>query len=63
MQPHQQRVIDEKTELDGRLKKLNAFIDGEIFKGLPEDERTRLRKQVGYMKCYSYVLEERIAAF
>ena len=64
MQPHQQRVVDEKTELDGKLEKLNAFIDGsDIFAGLPEDERTRLRKQAGFMKGYSDILGERIAAF
>lgn len=26
LEPHQQRVIDEKAELDTRLAKLNAFI-------------------------------------
>jgi hypothetical protein len=64
MQPHQQRVVDEKTELDDKLVKLDAFIVGsEIFKDLPEDERTRLRKQAGFMKGYSDVLGDRIAAF
>ena len=27
IQPHQQRVIDEKAELDGRIAKLAAFVE------------------------------------
>lgn len=63
MQPHQQRVIDEKTELDERLSKLSAFLEGAIFSGLSIDEQTRLRRQADYMTQYSQVLAERIAAF
>lgn len=31
--PHQQRVVDEKAELDDRAGKLNVFIGTEVFKG------------------------------
>ena len=39
MQPHEQRVVDEKTELDDKLAKLNAFIgQSPIFQGLPTEK-------------------------
>ncbi len=64
MAPHQQRVVDEKTELDDKREKLRAFIDGNaIFASLPTDEQHRLQCQDGYMEAYSEVLGERIAAF
>lgn len=63
MQPHQERVVTEKTELDDKLTKLNAFIAGKTYNGLPEDERTRLARQAEIMKDYSDVLSDRIAAF
>ena len=62
--PHQQRVVDEKTELDEKLKKLTAFIDtNTVFENLPEDEKTRLVRQESCMSEYSKILGERIAAF
>ncbi len=63
MQPHQQRVIDEKTELDAKLKKLTAFTFTDTFEALPSDERGRLNRQHGIMGQYSDILGERIAAF
>jgi hypothetical protein len=61
--PHQQRVLDEKTELDDRSTKLQAFFSNPIFVGLPADEQDRLQKQAIAMQAYSQVLGERIAAF
>jgi hypothetical protein len=64
MQPHQQRVVDEKKELDEKLDKLKAFIEvNPIFKKLPEDERRRLNRQFDVMAEYSGILSQRIAAF
>ena len=63
LQPHQQRVVDEKTELSERLSKLQAFFLGPIFPTLSEAERSRLRNQARFMDGYAAVLEERIAAF
>ena len=63
LQPHQQRVVDEKTELSERLGKLLAFFQGPIFPTLSEAERSRLRNQARFMDGYAAVLEERIAAF
>lgn len=61
--PHQQRVIDEKMQLDERLAKLDAFRTTPIFAGLDQDERHRMVVQAEAMQVYSDVLGERIAAF
>jgi hypothetical protein len=64
MQAHEQRVVDEKQELDNRLEKLLSFIDagkGKIFSGLVDEERQRLTTQARIMKEYSDVLTDRIA--
>ncbi len=63
LQPHEQRVVDEKAQLDERLGKLFAFFQTEKFTGLSEAERSRLRNQARFMDGYAAVLEERIAAF
>lgn len=60
--PHQQRVVDEKTELDAKLNKLDAFFENPISR-LDVSERKRLQLQASFMRAYSDVLGERIAAF
>lgn len=64
MQPHQQRVIDEKTELDKKAVALSNFIGlSPLFGGLDEAEQERLKVQNDIMWQYSEVLGARIAAF
>ena len=64
MQPHQQRVVDEKKDLDEKLDRLKAFLEtSPIFNGLPADERERLGRQFDVMAEYSSILSQRIAAF
>jgi hypothetical protein len=63
MQPHQQRVVDEKAELSDKLDKLEAFEGGAVFSSLPTAEQTRLTRQLFIMKLYEQVLGERICAF
>jgi hypothetical protein len=63
MQPHQQRVVDEKAELDERLAKLVDFTRTSIFAGLDAEERNRLDQQAATMAMYSDILGDRIAAF
>lgn len=64
LQPHQQRVVDEKAELNEKLNKLTSFVlDSPIFKDLPQAERGRLLRQMVLMQLYSEVLADRIAAF
>lgn len=63
--PHQQRVLDEKAELDSKLEKLSAFISSDKFTSIVSDaaERERLVCQEETMRDYSGILGERIAAF
>lgn len=62
--PHQQRVIAEKVELDGKLDKLIRFIIAhDVFKTLDIKEQARLLRQARNMEGYSCVLGERIEAF
>ena len=63
MQPFQQRVVDEKTELDSLIQKLSSFVTSELFTGIDGAEQFRLNLQLSYMKLYSDVLGERIANF
>jgi septal ring factor EnvC (AmiA/AmiB activator) len=64
LQPHQQRVIEERSDLAQSLERLRAFIRSEACAQLvAEDERGRLVRQAVYMGCYLQVLDERIAAF
>lgn len=63
-QPFQQRVIDEKTELDKRATALSDFIGlNELFLELDSAEQERLRVQNDLMWQYSEILGARIAAF
>lgn len=63
MQPHQERVVTEKKELDEKIKKLAEFRLSPTCRQLPEDEQDRLYAQYTHMNNYSLVLGERIAAF
>ncbi len=63
MQPHQQRVLDEKRELDEKISKLIQFFPAGTFLVLPRAEQERLRRQETVMLAYSDILGERIAAF
>lgn len=64
MQEYQQRVVDEKRELDEKLSKLFSFMQtNPAFHGLPNAEQERLTRQSSLMAQYSMVLGERIAAF
>lgn len=61
--PHQQRVIAESAELSGRLGKLLAFFETDMYKSIDFDEQDRLSHQGVAMQEYSNLLKERIAAF
>jgi hypothetical protein len=63
MKPYQQRVIDEKNELDDKLNKLINFFSNPIFESLKNEEKSRLRKQAGIMTDYFDILNERISSF
>ncbi len=64
LEPHQERVVDEKDELDDRLRKLKAFIDtNPQFNDLPEIDKELMRAQLLNMGAYASVLEQRIQIF
>jgi hypothetical protein len=63
MQAHQQRVVDEKADLDEKVGKLEIFLEGDFFKTLDYGERMRLGLQLNYMRGYSHVLGWRIREF
>ena len=64
MLPRQQRVVDEKAELDTKATALSQFISlNPIFTSLDPAEQERLKLQNDIMWQYSKVLGERIAAF
>lgn len=62
--PHQQRVVDEKIELDKKRALLDNFIgNNPIYKTLSIEEQFRLSDQYMYMSQYSEVLTKRIGEF
>ena len=63
LQPHQQRVVEEKRDLDEKTGRLAAFLETKTYDALVPEERGRLRSQLFYMRRYADVLGERIAAF
>lgn len=63
MQPYQQRVIDEKAELDVKIQKLTEFLSSDKSESVEADEKDRLKWQLDIMRDYSKILGERIAHF
>lgn len=63
MQPHQQRVVDEKNELGDKLEKLLTFLQTDFYKTLREEERELLYFQSQVMEDYYEVLQQRIELF
>lgn len=62
--PHQQRVLDEKQELDIRITRLDEFIQrNALFRQLDIEEQSRMRRQLDVMRELSVILGERISAF
>ncbi len=62
--PHQQRVLDEKQDLDIRITKLDEFIQrNALFRQLDSEEQARMRRQLDVMREYAVILGERIASF
>lgn len=59
---HQQRVVVEKAELDVKIQKLTEFTTM-TRDDVSAEEVGRLQRQLAFMKAYSDVLQERIAAF
>lgn len=60
---YQSRVLEERDELDERITKLDAFINGTSFKPVQFGEKQRLRMQLAAMRWYLAILQDRIAAW
>ena len=60
---YQQRVIQERNDLDWRLGNLVAFFASVRFALLPEEDQQLLKRQADVMAEYSHILTKRIARF
>lgn len=63
MEAYQERVVNEKRELDEKMEKLDNFIKAPGFDGLPTMDSGLLKLQLGTMKIYSDILDVRIERF
>lgn len=63
LEPHQQRVIDERTELIDKITKLHNFFKTEIFGNLDDKDQDLLDQQVQKMMNYADILFKRINKF
>lgn len=54
------RMIEERTELLGRIDRLSAFMETEDFKNLDLIKKNLMREQLHAMKMYAKYLSERI---
>lgn len=63
MSPHQQRVVEEKSELDGRIGRLASFLRSERAFNVEPAELLRLERQIDLMEQLSELLGERISNF
>lgn len=60
IQPHQQRVLEERAQLYERVTKLDAFHDSPKFSTLPVEERALLFEQRAHMGLYLAALDARL---
>jgi hypothetical protein len=65
MEPWQERVVEEKRELDGRIERLSAFLEGPAESGNLRDavDASLLVSQLEVMRDYSRLLGMRIRRF
>lgn len=61
MKKYKIRVIEEKIEIDTKIKKLSDFILSK--RKIPQKESDLMRKQLSIMRNYSACLSERIRVF
>jgi hypothetical protein len=61
--PFQQRVIDEKDDVDQKRMRLAEFFATDTYRGLLCEDKVLLREQYACMLAYALVLEARIARF
>lgn len=63
LEPYQQRVVEEKRQLDERLSALTVFLLDGRARNLPRHEYNLLEAQLSAMTSYSDILAQRIDLF
>jgi len=64
MKVYQQRVVEEKKELDEKISKLIVFIDhSSSYLTMDDQDKELLGKQLDAMRDYSKILGDRISRF
>ena len=63
MNEHEQRVVDERNELAGKLDKLSTFLAGKIYYTLADEDQELLALQCVQMRQYLDTLNCRIERF
>jgi hypothetical protein len=63
MTPHQERVVQEKKDLDEKIEKLKTFTGGTVYPNLDAIDQFLLSDQLTYMEGYSRTLGHRIGRF
>lgn len=63
MLPYQQRVVEERRQLDNKVGLLDQFLSTNASINLTHEERSLLALQSDTMKLYSAILQKRISLF
>ena len=63
LQGWQERLIEERNEIDQRGEKLFQFIESERFTKLPHFDQIALCMQLAHMQGYMEIVTRRIDAF
>lgn len=64
LQDFQQRVVEEKQELDDKISRLTTFMQRYDYDDrASSSEHARLTSQLDLMRQYSQILKQRIEAF
>lgn len=63
MEPYQERVVEEKNDLDGKIARLARFLNSGVLDTMSIEEVDILDEQLTYMQLYNGVLSKRISMF
>ena len=63
LQPYQQRVVDEMSELKEKANRLESFITGDTFLALDKVDQGLLIAQLDVMGAYLRILGLRVLRF
>jgi hypothetical protein len=63
LQPYQERVVQERYDLNVKILALSKFFDTPMYASLELFDRSILVRQLNVMREYMEILESRIAGF